>query len=35
MPPMTLLAAAVIVYDRDAGRVVLLRRGAGAKYGHG
>ncbi|MEU6109227.1 NUDIX domain-containing protein [Streptomyces albidoflavus] len=35
MPPMTLLAAAVIVYDRQAGRVVLLRRGAGAKYGHG
>ncbi|MEW1850199.1 NUDIX domain-containing protein [Streptomyces albidoflavus] len=35
MPPMTLLAAAVIVHDRQAGRVVLLRRGAGAKYGHG
>jgi 8-oxo-dGTP pyrophosphatase MutT (NUDIX family) len=32
---MTLLAAAVIVHDRDAGRVVLLQRGAGAKYGQG
>ncbi|MFG1811138.1 NUDIX domain-containing protein [Streptomyces sp. NPDC049040] len=32
---MTLLAAAVIVHDRAAGRVVLLQRGEGASYGHG
>ncbi|WP_235002513.1 NUDIX domain-containing protein [Actinacidiphila paucisporea] len=32
---MTLLAAAVIVHDRDRGRVVLLQRGEGAKYGQG
>lgn len=39
LPPavgaMTLLAAAVIVHDQAAGRVVLLQRGAGAKYGQG
>lgn len=32
---MTLLAAAVIVHDRRTDRVVLLRRGPGAKYGQG
>ncbi|MFG2263472.1 NUDIX domain-containing protein [Streptomyces sp. NPDC048720] len=32
---MTLLAAAVIVHDRSAGRVVLLRRGERAKFGRG
>ncbi|MGW1586695.1 NUDIX domain-containing protein [Streptomyces sp. NPDC002386] len=32
---MTLLAAAVIVHDRAAGRVVLLRRGERAKFGRG
>lgn len=32
---MTLLAASVIVHDLERGRVVLLRRGAGAKYGQG
>ncbi len=39
LPPalasMTLLAAAVIVHDRAAGRVVLLRRGERAKFGRG
>lgn len=32
---MTLLAAAVIVHDLDQGRIVLLQRGEGAKYGQG
>lgn len=32
---LTLLAAAVIVHDRTAGRVLLLQRGAGAKFGQG
>lgn len=32
---MTLLVAAVIVHDRRAGRVVLLRRGERAKFGRG
>ncbi|MEO3749260.1 NUDIX domain-containing protein [Streptomyces sp. B6B3] len=39
LPPaidsMTLLAAAVVVHDRDADRVVLLRRGPRAKFGRG
>ncbi|WP_328465741.1 NUDIX domain-containing protein [Streptomyces sp. NBC_00448] len=32
---MTLLAAAVVVHDREKGRVLLLRRGPGARYGDG
>ncbi|MFF1907370.1 NUDIX domain-containing protein [Kitasatospora sp. NPDC058218] len=32
---MTLLVAAVIVHDREAGRVVLLRRGPRAKFAQG
>lgn len=32
---MTVLVAAVIVHDRAAGRVVLLRRGPNAKFGQG
>ncbi len=32
---LTLLAAAVIVHDRLAGRVVLLQRGPAAKFGRG
>ncbi|MEU6200262.1 NUDIX domain-containing protein [Streptomyces sp. NPDC047061] len=32
---MTLLAAAVIVHDKENDRVVLLQRGPGAKYGNG
>lgn len=32
---MTLLAAAVIVHDRAEHRVLLLRRGPGARYGDG
>lgn len=32
---MTLLAAAVIVHDKESDRVVLLQRGPGAKYGNG
>ncbi|CBG72796.1 MULTISPECIES: NUDIX domain-containing protein [Streptomyces] len=32
---MTLLVAAVIVHDRDAGRVVLLRRGENAAFARG
>ncbi|UWE12963.1 NUDIX domain-containing protein [Actinacidiphila bryophytorum] len=32
---MTLLAAAVIVHDLRRGRIVVLRRGQGAKYGEG
>ncbi|WP_369203392.1 NUDIX domain-containing protein [Streptomyces sp. PU-14G] len=32
---MTLLAAAVLVHDRAAGRVVLLERGPAAKFGQG
>jgi 8-oxo-dGTP pyrophosphatase MutT (NUDIX family) len=32
---MTLLAAAVIVHDRAAGRIVLLQRGPGARFGQG
>lgn len=39
LPPalsaMTLLAAAVIVHDEPAGRVLLLRRGEGAKFAPG
>src|SRR5687767_8062068 len=39
LPPatdsMTLLAAAVVVHDRAGGRVVLLQRGPGAKFGRG
>jgi 8-oxo-dGTP pyrophosphatase MutT (NUDIX family) len=39
LPPatasMTLLAAAVVVHDRAAGRVLLLRRGPRAKFGRG
>ena len=35
MAAMTLLAAAVVVHDLERGRVVVLRRGAGAKYGEG
>nr|WP_202238691.1 NUDIX domain-containing protein [Streptomyces sp. SN-593] len=32
---MTLLAAAVVVHDLDRRRVLLLRRGPGARYGDG
>ncbi|UIX31755.1 NUDIX domain-containing protein [Streptomyces sp. GQFP] len=32
---MTVLVAAVIVHDRAAGRVVLLRRGPNARFGQG
>lgn len=32
---LTLLAAAVLVHDRDAGRVLLLRRGSGSSFGQG
>jgi 8-oxo-dGTP pyrophosphatase MutT (NUDIX family) len=32
---MTLLVAAVIVHDRQNGRVLLLRRGPGAKFAQG
>lgn len=32
---MTLLVAAVIVHDRDAGRVVLLQRGENARFARG
>ncbi|MEE4544363.1 NUDIX domain-containing protein [Streptomyces sp. V4-01] len=32
---MTMLVAAVIVHDRAAGRVVLLRRGERARFGRG
>ncbi|WP_075734903.1 NUDIX domain-containing protein [Streptomyces acidiscabies] len=32
---MTLLAAAVIVHDKSAGRIVLLQRGQHAKFGRG
>ncbi|MEV0532757.1 NUDIX domain-containing protein [Kitasatospora sp. NPDC050463] len=32
---MTLLVAAVIVHDRESGRVVLLQRGPGAKFAQG
>lgn len=39
LPPavgsMTLLAAAVIVHDEAGGRVLLLQRGPGAKFGFG
>jgi 8-oxo-dGTP pyrophosphatase MutT (NUDIX family) len=34
-PALTLLVAAVIVHDRDTGRVLLLQRGPGAKFGAG
>lgn len=32
---MTLLATAVVVHDRPAGRVLMLRRGPHAKFGRG
>jgi 8-oxo-dGTP pyrophosphatase MutT (NUDIX family) len=39
LPPatasMTMLAAAVLVHDRDTDRVVLLRRGPKARFGRG
>ncbi|SFD35380.1 NUDIX domain-containing protein [Streptomyces aidingensis] len=32
---MTVLSAAVVVHDADAGRVLMLRRGPRAKFGRG